>query len=56
MIRKSILSTLMMKAIRSSETSALTRVTQHHIPKDGFHSDSRESLKSYIVNNAIKIL
>jgi hypothetical protein len=30
-----ILVTLMMEAIRSSETSALTRATRRHIPKDG---------------------
>jgi hypothetical protein len=30
-----IISTLMMKAIRSSETSVLTRAIQHHIPEDG---------------------
>jgi hypothetical protein len=30
-----ILSTRMMEAIRSSETSDLTRATQRHIPEDG---------------------
>jgi hypothetical protein len=44
-----ILSTLMMGAIRSSETSVLTRATLLHIPEDGIpYSHHRESLKSYI--------
>jgi hypothetical protein len=30
-----ILATLMMEAIRSSKTSALTRTTRRHIPEDG---------------------
>jgi hypothetical protein len=43
------ISTLTMKAIRSSETSVQTRSTQSHIPEDGIlHSHRRENLKSYI--------
>jgi hypothetical protein len=39
---------LMMKAIRSSETSVLTKNTRRKIPEDGFlHSHRRENLKSY---------
>jgi hypothetical protein len=30
-----IVVTLMMEALRSSETLILTRVTRHHIPEDG---------------------
>jgi hypothetical protein len=44
-----ILVTLMMEAIRSSETSVLTAATRHHIPDDGtLHSHRGEHLKSYI--------
>jgi hypothetical protein len=44
-----IISTLMMKAIRSSETSVLKRATGHKIPEDGIlHSHRRDNLKSYI--------
>jgi hypothetical protein len=38
-----ILATLIIEAIRSSETSVLTRATQRNTPEDG-----SESLKSYI--------
>jgi hypothetical protein len=42
--------TLMMEAIRSPETSVLTRATRRDIPEDGvLHSHGRENLKSYIV-------
>jgi hypothetical protein len=44
-----ILVTLIMEAIRSSETSVLRRATQRHISEDGIlHSHRRENLKSYI--------
>jgi hypothetical protein len=41
--------TLMMEAIRSSETSVLTEATQRNIPHKGIlHSHRRGNLKSYI--------
>jgi hypothetical protein len=44
-----ILVILMREAIRSSETSILTRGTQCSIPEDGiFHTGRRDNLKSYI--------
>jgi hypothetical protein len=44
------LSTLMTEGIHSSETSVLTRATQHYIPEGGIlHSHRRENLKSYII-------
>jgi hypothetical protein len=46
-----------MEAIRSSETSALTRATLRHILEDGtFHSHRRENLKSYNHLNVQKVL
>jgi hypothetical protein len=42
----------MIEAIRSSETSLATRVTQSNIPEDGIlHSHRREDIKSYIICN-----
>jgi hypothetical protein len=44
-----ILVTLMMEAVRSSETSVLITATLCNILEDGFlHSYRRENLKSYI--------
>jgi hypothetical protein len=47
--REQILVTLMVAAIRSSETSVLIIATQRHVPEDGIlHSHRRENLKSYL--------
>jgi hypothetical protein len=45
-----ILVTLMVEVVCSSETLALTRPTQHHIPEVNIlHSHQNENLKSYMV-------
>jgi hypothetical protein len=47
----------MMEAIRSYETSALTRATCLHIPEDGFiPSHHLENLKSYILRTDLEII
>jgi hypothetical protein len=48
--------TLMMEALRSTETSVLTRTTQPNIQEDGIvHSYRHENLKSYIAHSLVTL-
>jgi hypothetical protein len=49
-----ILVTMMIAAIRSSETSVLTRATWRNIPEDGIlHSRRLENLKRFIILTSV---
>jgi hypothetical protein len=50
-----ILVTLMMEAIRSSETPVRTRATRLNFTDDGIpHSHRRENLKSYVIRGRLR--
>jgi hypothetical protein len=54
--RSPILFTLIMEALRSSETSVLTGATQRNILEEGIlHSHHRKNLKSYNISDTEKI-
>jgi hypothetical protein len=50
LLRSPIVATLLMEALRSSETSVLKRVKRRNVPEDAIlHSHRSENLKSYII-------
>jgi hypothetical protein len=47
--------TLMLEAIRSSETLVYTTATRRSIPEDVLRSPYRDNLESYIVNRLVSV-